>query len=768
MSKNGTYLICFVFSFGLIPLSIGSAADPSLVGWWKLDEASGTFAHDASGRGYDGTLQGGPTWVAGTVDGALAFDGEDDYVEIGRVGIDGTDRRTLTGWARASTAEIPEGTGVFGFLPDGSTDGTYFDVEVDNAGNYVVNVQGWVGVFGPVDTEWHHFVATYEGDGGSWYLDGQLIDVSAGEIGTIDQVRIGANLNTAAHFPGLIDDVRIYNRVLTETEIQAVISGADLGLATDPNPARDAEDIPRDVVLNWTANASAVRHNVYFGTDWGDVNNASTANPMHVLAGQGQTAATFDPEGLLEFNQTYYWRVDGVGADNTVFKGRVWSFTAEPLTYPIENITASSNATSSAGAEPANTINGSGPNESDKHSIESFDMWLGLPNGADPVWIQYAFGRLYELHDMLVWNYNAEFEMLLGFGLKSVTVEYSTDGLNWMALGDVEFAQATAEADYTYNTTVDFGGAVARYVRLTVNSGFGTTPQYGLSEVRFLYVPLHAREPQPADGAVDVDAATTLSWRAGRQASSHQVHLGTDEEAVTTGAALVDTVGQNDYAPGDLQFGSVYYWRVDEVNEAEDVGVWEGDLWSFTVQEYAAIDDFESYTDEEGNRIYEVWIDGWVNGTGSTVGYLEAPFEERTIVHGGRQSMPLAYDNAGAASFSEASRTLTLARDLTVGGANSLRLYFHGDAANAAVPFYLALEDSAGNSAVVTHPDSQAVLATSWQAWTISFSNLAGVNLAAIETVHLGLGNRDNPTPGGAGILYVDDIAFGRAAGPRR
>ena len=98
----------------------------------------------------------------------------------------------------------------------------------------------------------------------------------------------------------------------------------------------------------------------------------------------------------------------------------------------------------------------------------------------------------------------------------------------------------------------------------------------------------------------------------------------------------------------------------------------------------------------------------------------------------------------------------------------SLRLYFHGDEANTAAPLYLALEDSAGSIAVLTHPDSDAALATSWQAWTISFSDLAGVNLGAIEAVYLGLGNRDNPTSGGAGVLYIDDIGFGHAADLRR
>ena len=68
-------------------------------------------------------------------------------------------------------------------------------------------------------------------------------------------------------------------------------------------------------------------------------------------------------------------------------------------------------------------------------------MWLGSPAGADPVYIQYDFDRIYKMHEMLVWNYNVQFEPVLGFGLKEVSVEYSADGETWTSLGDIELAQ---------------------------------------------------------------------------------------------------------------------------------------------------------------------------------------------------------------------------------------------------------------------------------------------------------------------------------------
>ena len=129
---------------------------------------------------------------------------------------------------------------------------------------------------------------------------------------------------------------------------------------------------------------------------------------------------------------------------------------------------------------------------------------------------------------------------------------------------------------------------------------------------------------------------------------------------------------------------------MSEVNEAATPSAWDSDVWSFTTKEYTAIEDFESYTDDEGSRIYETWVDGWTNNTGSVVGYLQAPFAERTIIHGGAQSMPLEYNNVKTPYYSETERTFAPVQDWTLNGADTLALYFRG----RAVAF---LEKSAGN-----------------------------------------------------------------------
>ena len=537
------------------------------------------------------------------------------------------------------------------------------------------------------------------------------------------------------------------------------------GRASSPVPDDAVTDVARDVVLAWVAGENVTTQDVYFGTSFADVNAADRADPTDVLASQGQAEAAYDPDGLLDFSQTYYWRVDGFEADGvTMYRGDVWSFTTEPFTYPVENITATAFA-AMAGSGPENTINGSGLNENGEHSTVVEDMWLGESDGTQSVWIQYEFDRTYKLHEMLVWNYNVMFESMLGFGLKDVTVEYSVDGAEWTVLADVEFAQATTLADYTANTTVAFDGVQAKYVKLTVNDNWGTLSQYGLSEVQFLYIPAHARLPEPADVQTEVSPDVVLNWRAGRGVATHEVYFGTDEQAVIDGSAAVGATAESRYEPGALNLGTAYYWRVDEVNDATAVARWEGDVWSFTTQEYLAVDDFEGYDNEE-SLIFETWIDGWTNGSGSTVGYLSEPFAERSIVHGGKQSMPLAYDNSIAPFYSEAQRDLGGA-DWTANGADTFAVYFQGiapsdeEAGNDPAPLYVALEDGAGGVATVTYSDPEATVIGEWQIWQVPYSDLAGVNLSNVRMLYIGVGDRDNPSAGGVGTVYVDDVLVG-------
>ncbi|MCH7920027.1 MAG: discoidin domain-containing protein, partial [Planctomycetes bacterium] len=305
-----------------------------------------------------------------------------------------------------------------------------------------------------------------------------------------------------------IAEVVVYNTALSDAQIagisewlQAFVGVPASSGASGNAPGNEATDVPRDAELTWNPVASAVTRDVYFGTVFEDVNDAGKTNPLGVLVGPAQVATSYDP-GRLAFGQTYYWRVDEVNGapDNTLFRGDIWSFTTEPLSIPIINIAAT--ASSSFGASVAeNTINGSGLVD-DLHGTSAIDMWIST---GIPATIEYAFDRAYKLHEMWVWNSNQTIEPFIGFGAKDVVIEHSLDGENWSVLEGVgPLAQASGMADYAHNTTIEFGAAVARYVRMTVNSVQGFAPQASLSEVRFFSIPTFATRPTPDSGATHV------------------------------------------------------------------------------------------------------------------------------------------------------------------------------------------------------------------------------------------------------------------------
>jgi len=954
----------------LVPIDPATVTD----GHVYLMENVGADLPDDSANSNNGNLLGSPQTVAGLNGEALQLNGSSDGAHLPDAAtINTSTHQNKTVIAVFNCADVGKAEQQMVYEEGGSTRGLNIYVHEGlawagawNRGDYTPNFLGtWLSA--PIGSnEWHVVAAVVRGGGAGleddkfeMWLDGELVAKGpAGElrsrsddnaIGNVQaQTRVDDELvlNAGYWFEGIIDEVWILNQALSESELAAI--GFAKTIAQNPVPADEAVDIPRDDELAWDPGEFARTHDVYLGTTFDDVNAADRANPMDLLVSQGQTGTTFDP-GRLEFGQTYYWRVDEVNAapDNTIYTGDVWSFEVEPLAYPIPNVTATSTGVSDPDTGPENMVNDSGLNAAGEHSIEASDMWLTVPGGAPPA-LQFDFDQVYKLHEMRVWNYNVQFELMLGFGVKDVTIEYSENGADWNVLGDFELAQGTTMPNYTANTAIDFGGAAVRHVKLTVNSGWGPLGQFGLSEVRFMYIPVQAREAQPADGRTGVAVGTTLDWRAGREAEVHEVYLSSSGEAVADGTALADAVSDSAYTPTDLEFGTDYYWRIVEVNEAEAITAWASDIWMFRTEEFAFIEGFESYDDDE-NRIYDTWLDGWINETGSTVGYLEEPFAETTIVHSGSQSMPLQYDNSAAPFYSEAEYDLG-GMNLNGNGADTLRLFVSGQApafletadgsilmnaigtdiwgtadefrfayrtlngngsltarvddrdassdpwmkagvmirqgtdagaintymaitggngngatyqqrmdadtasvsqhtyddgpfappywvrvtregdtllgytspdgenwtqrgevvtlamtdpvliglaltshnasqatsaefsqvtftgnvtgtwevaeigvaqptGNEPTPLYVALEDSAGNVAVVSDPD--AAVRSGWTEWLIPYSDLTAINLNTVQTMYIGLGDRDNPTAGGAGIIFVDDIGYG-------
>jgi len=269
--------------------------------------------------------------------------------------------------------------------------------------------------------------------------------------------------------------------------------------------------------------------------------------------------------------------------------------------------------------------------------------------------------------------------------------------------------------------------------------------------------------PPLANTVVNIDQV--LSWSAGDGAVSHKVYLGADEPnnmvLVQSSTALTYT------QPGLFDLGVTYYWRVDEVQSSgPDV---TGSVWAFSTLAYIAIEDFESYDATGTGSIGYTWSSGtetWESG--STVALSYDP------VRGGEQAMQFDYDNSAESialqmwpePYSESTRSLVA--DFTPKSSAALFISVMGDPCNAADRVYVRIAD--GSTSVTKYlqvrdladPNHTAtndvnLLDDSWQTAMIDLSTL-GVVLTDIQSITLGVGDKDNPVATGTGTIYVDDI----------
>ncbi|MEE8307739.1 MAG: hypothetical protein V3R81_10775 [Gammaproteobacteria bacterium] len=338
-----------------------------------------------------------------------------------------------------------------------------------------------------------------------------------------------------------------------------------------------------------------------------------------------------------------------------------------------------------------------------------------------------------------------------GFGAKLHNVYMGTNfddvsnAAGAMPLGNADYSPGTLESEKIYYWRVDEFDP----------------PFTHKGDVWSFTTPGAVGNPQPANGAADVQMTATLSWTAADTAASHELYFGADAEAVKNATTASPeyigprSLGAESYDPGGLAWHSGYAWRVDEVYPTETV---KGLVWSFATADFLLVDDFESYNDIDppdaaSNRMFDKWIDGFGTTTnGALVGNDLPPYAEQSIVHGGAQSMIYSYDNAGKTS--EATLTLVAPRDWTAEGVTKLSLWVRGSATNAADSIFVALN----GTAVAYHDDASATQLSGWNEWVIDLAAF-GVDLTNVSTVTIGVGTKNSPAAGGGtGTMHFDDI----------
>jgi len=344
------------------------------------------------------TLNNGATYATDCREGSasLLCDGVDDYARVGASGFLGNafSTKTVALWFKPNTTT---GTQTI-FDEGGNTKGLAIRINKGalEAAVRDSSVSVSLTVSTPLSkTSWSHVAVSFDNGVFKLYYNGKEVGVVTGSFPSVAAHSDGAGLGasngqdafggsaTGNYYGGLIDDVQIYDQVLTRAEIWAL--GGVIYLAGSANPTDGAGDVPRTMTLSWTAGQYAGSHDVYLGTSFSDVNSAGRTNPMGLLVSQGQTDTTYDP-GRLAFGTTYYWRVDEVNAppDSTIFRGEVWSFTVEPYAYPLatQAIAVTASSVSSPEMSPQKTIDGSGMT-GDLHGTAPTDMWLSATS-AEP------------------------------------------------------------------------------------------------------------------------------------------------------------------------------------------------------------------------------------------------------------------------------------------------------------------------------------------------------------------------------------------------
>ncbi len=315
-------------------------------------------------------------------------------------------------------------------------------------------------------------------------------------------------------------------------------------IAIVPTPVDGAIDVVEST-LEWIAAPMAVSHRVYLSTD-------ETIDESDLIAETELSLIAAD----LAPGTTYYWRVDEVEAEipadwdgweidvvgAVVNEGDVWSF----MTMTIE-------------------AHDSSP--SDGSESVSIDAKLSWTAGKDAI-----------MHDVY-------------FGTDKAAVEASDPSTFLGKIMETSFDPGPLEMDTTYYWKVDEFAVVA------TNPG----PLWSFTTE----VP-SASDPNPQDGEEDTVQSPVLSFSPSVRAAEHDLYLGDDADAVAdadvnTPDIYLGRQAETSLDAGELEWGKTYYWRVDEVNEADAGSPWKGTVWSFTTADYLVIDLSETVLDYDNS-----------------------------------------------------------------------------------------------------------------------------------------------------------------------
>ncbi|MHC4587279.1 MAG: LamG domain-containing protein, partial [Planctomycetota bacterium] len=609
------------------------SASGDLVLHWPLDGD----ASDLSGNGYNGTVSGTANYVAGQSGLALDFDGTSTYIDFDDQIVVGT--WSLAMWLKPR--DIPYSSDYYAVMHTDAWSGGAVHLHLRNTTSLLnADFNSGPDVTSTTvlqEDEWYHAIVTVTEEGGGasqMYINGVLEAEGSGGSGGdyLGNLNFGAWQDGSRYYHGLLDDIRIYDHVLSEGEILGAMKGEIWPYAYGPTPEDGGMHMDTWINLSWNAGGFAVSHDVYLGDNFDAVNEGAEGT---FIGNQADTflVAGFPgfpyPDGLVN-GTTYYWRIDEVNdtEPNSPWKGEIWSFMIPPKTAYFPDPADSGETVPVNGS--LSWTPGFGAKLHTVYFGDNFDEVNSAAGGAPQGGTTYSPGEL-KMAKTYYWRVD-EFDAFDTY--KGNVWSFTTEG-------------AVAALDPA-NGTVD----VSQTPVLTWAPGLGTSHEvYFGADAAALELKGSGNLGSESYDAGQLEWNTTYYWRI--------------DEANNANADSPWT--------GPL-------WSFTTAN-------------FLIIDDFEAYNDLDE-ADPESNRLWNVWIDGYTDPThgGSFVGHDPPPIAEQTIVHGGLQSMPLYYDNATGKS--EATLTLTSNRDWTVNGVDTLTIWFRGESSNTTETMYVTLNGS--------------------------------------------------------------------------
>jgi hypothetical protein len=723
-AADGTKTPGAVWSFTTLPAI--PIADESLLAWWKMDEEGGATVVDWSGHGRHATFATpAPTWTTGHFGSALqlAGNGETAVYPDGSF-LNGLDAVTITAWVKSDVTNTDRGFLIFENPSGGDNRNIRYDAAGSSGGGTQVMKMGLTVAVdatttsnlaleasnGSQSTDWQHLTLVWQsGQALQFYINGKLdapTSNSTAATGTLtgaSTVIIGKGCKDTAttSWDGLIDEIRIYDKALTQEEIQLVMRGDPL-LAWDPSPANGSTtDEVGAVPFTWQAGDQAVRHDVYLGTDAAAVAAADASDTTGIYRGR-QSGTSFTPSPALEWGLKYFWRIDEVNGDDSISPGFVWSFTLADYLIVDE--------------------------------FESYNDDEGTGTRIYETWID---GYTDELSGSIVGNLDPPFaeQTIVHGGKQSMPMDYNNIGSPYF------ISQAYREFSPLANWTVGGVNDLSLWVRgrpvsfLQTASGFtmsgaGTDIFNATDEFRFAFKSLNG------NGTIFAKVESVDNTNAWAKAG---VMIRETLDADSRYAFVCATPGNGVRFQGRL-LNAGDATSDSTVATAEQIAL-KTPVWVKLERSGTSFSGF--YSTDGVNWTPMVWNPQTITMNTAYIGVAV------TSHSAGVLATAVFSDITTSGSVSSSWQTVE------VGVAQP---------GNAQDDLYLGVEDSAGKLKIVTNPDPTVVTSVTWTEWKIPLSSLTGVNLSKVKRIYVGVGDKENPAAGGTGRIYIDDIRVVRPA----